>query len=83
MGLFPDAVSKRASDHLAALGQMVGAGHQAVVVYCVQRADVNRSQQAIDANHICCSRQKSRYWGAIHVQFQLILMIVRNSVLFC
>lgn len=49
VGYFPDAVSKRASQHLMALEQMVKAGNQAIVVYCIQREDVT---SVLPASHI-------------------------------
>ena len=84
VGLFPDAVSKRASDHLAALGQMVGAGHQAVVVYCVQRADVKQvlPAEAIDPVYAVAVKKATD----IGVQFMSISVDFDdsgNSVLFC
>lgn len=51
VGLFPDAVSTRASKHLRELAAMVAQGHRACLVYCVQRDDVVQMQPAdhIDA----------------------------------
>ena len=49
VGYFPDAVSKRATAHLTALQDMVKCGHRAVVVYCIQRSDI---QQVEPAAHI-------------------------------
>ena len=53
IGLFPDAVSLRARQHLMALQQMHRDGHQTAVVYCVQRDDVSSVYPAkeIDANY--------------------------------
>lgn len=45
-GLFPDAVTTRGSKHLQELTAMVGLGHRALLVYCVQRADVSRVRPA-------------------------------------
>ncbi len=49
VGYFPDAVSKRATHHLQALSAMVDSGHQATMVYCVQRPDI---AHVMPATHI-------------------------------
>ncbi len=51
IALFPDAVSKRGSKHLRELMAVVQAGHRAVLVFCVQRDDVEQVRPAdeIDA----------------------------------
>lgn len=67
VGYFPDAMSKRATHHMQALSAMVDEGHQATVVYCVQRPDISKVEPAahIDkayasahglalANGVCC-----------------------------
>ena len=46
VALFPDAVSLRASRHLALLASLVRAGHRAALVYCVQREDVRAVRAA-------------------------------------
>ena len=46
VALFPDAVSTRATKHLRELVGMVRAGHRAVLVFCVQRDDVEQVQPA-------------------------------------
>ena len=46
VGYFPDAVSKRATHHMQALSAMVNDGHQATVVYCVQRPDISKVESA-------------------------------------
>ncbi len=50
IALFPDAVSERGSKHLRELMAMVAEGFRAVLVFCVQRADVHevRPADAID-----------------------------------
>ncbi|MEO8037991.1 MAG: DNA/RNA nuclease SfsA [Betaproteobacteria bacterium] len=50
VALFPDAVSERGTRHLREMMAMVGEGHRAVLVFCVQRADVGevRPADAID-----------------------------------
>lgn len=39
-GLFPDAVSERGTRHLRELMQMVGEGHRAVLLFCVQHSGI-------------------------------------------
>ena len=46
IGYFPDAVSERGQRHLQALSAEVAAGHRAVMVFCVQRADVREVRPA-------------------------------------
>ena len=48
-GAFPDAVSARGRKHLEALQRMVEAGHRAVLLYLVSRADIDR---VVPADHI-------------------------------
>jgi len=40
IGYFPDAVTTRGTKHLREMSAMVAAGHRAVLVFCVQRGDV-------------------------------------------
>ena len=49
VGYFPDAVSKRAVEHLQALSSMIDDGHRAMVIYCVQRSDID---DVLAAEHI-------------------------------
>ncbi len=53
MALFPDAVSERGTRHLREMIGMVEAGHRAVLVFCVQREDVDevRPADAIDPQY--------------------------------
>lgn len=46
VALFPDAVSARGTKHLKEMMEMVSCGHRAVLVFCVQRADVKEVQPA-------------------------------------
>ena len=41
VGYFPDAVTTRGTKHLREMSAMVAAGHRAVLVFCVQRGDVD------------------------------------------
>lgn len=45
-GYFPDAVSIRASKHLRELGYMVAQGQRGVVLFCIQRDDVQALRPA-------------------------------------
>lgn len=45
---FPDAVTERGRKHLGELGRMVAAGHRAVMLYVVQRADGTHFRPARD-----------------------------------
>ena len=49
VGYFPDAVSKRAVEHLQALRSMIKDGHRAMVIYCIQRSDIDH---VLAAEHI-------------------------------
>ncbi|HKK13375.1 MAG TPA: DNA/RNA nuclease SfsA [Gammaproteobacteria bacterium] len=48
VALFPDAVSTRGTRHLRELAAVAGQGDRAVIVYCVQRGDVNEVRPADD-----------------------------------
>lgn len=45
---FPDSVTERGARHLVELGAMVAAGHRAVMLYLVQRADCDHLRLASD-----------------------------------
>jgi sugar fermentation stimulation protein A len=47
-GFFPDAVSARAVRHLDTLAALARAGRRCVLVYCVQRGDVERLRAAAE-----------------------------------
>lgn len=51
-GLFPDAVTARGSKHLQELTAMVGLGHRALMVFCVQRSDIARVRPARDIDPV-------------------------------
>ena len=46
MGYFPDAVTTRGAKHLREMAAMVEAGHRSVLVFCVQRGDVDAVRPA-------------------------------------
>lgn len=52
VALFPDAVSDRGSKHLRELMLEVARGHRAVLVFCVQRADVTEVRPADDIDPV-------------------------------
>ncbi|MBC7280743.1 DNA/RNA nuclease SfsA [Hoeflea sp.] len=45
---FPDSVTSRGAKHLEELGAMAEAGHRAIMVYLIQRADVDRLSMCRD-----------------------------------
>jgi sugar fermentation stimulation protein A len=47
---FPDSVTERGTRHLAELSDMVRAGHRAVMIYLIQRADARRLALARDVD---------------------------------
>jgi sugar fermentation stimulation protein A len=49
---FPDSVTKRGTKHLGELARMVAAGHRAVMVYLIQREDVDRFSLARDVDPV-------------------------------
>lgn len=49
---FPDSVTERGAKHLGELAEMVRAGHRAVMVYLVQRADAKSLRLAADIDPI-------------------------------
>ncbi|KAB2912406.1 MAG: DNA/RNA nuclease SfsA [Hyphomicrobiaceae bacterium] len=52
---FPDSVTERGAKHLAEMSDMVRAGHRAVMVYLIQRAD---------AKKLCLARDVDPGYGA-------------------
>jgi sugar fermentation stimulation protein A len=51
---FPDSVTERGAKHLVELSDMVRAGHRAVMVYLIQRADVTKLGFARDIDAGYC-----------------------------
>lgn len=52
---FPDAVTARGAKHLRELGEMVNAGHRAVMLFLVQRADCDYLSLAEDIDPAYCA----------------------------
>lgn len=52
---FPDAVTERGKKHLAELAGCVAAGHRAVMLYVIQRADGVRFRPAYEVDPSYCS----------------------------
>jgi len=52
VGLFPDAVSERASRHLKELIDVVRSGQRAVLLYCVQHTGINEVRPADDIDPV-------------------------------
>ena len=48
VALFPDAVSSRGARHLRVLGRLAAQGQGAVLIYCVQRGDVDAVRAAVE-----------------------------------
>jgi sugar fermentation stimulation protein A len=46
VAMFPDAVTKRGTRHLLELDQLRREGHEAALIFCVQRMDANRFMPA-------------------------------------
>ncbi|MGW8162066.1 MAG: DNA/RNA nuclease SfsA, partial [Desulfobulbales bacterium] len=46
IAMFPDAVTKRGTRHLLELDQLRREGHEAALIFCVQRTDANRFMPA-------------------------------------
>lgn len=59
IGYFPDAVTTRGAKHLREMSAMVAAGHRAMLVFCVQRTDVDgvRPADHIDPDYGQALRQ--------------------------
>jgi sugar fermentation stimulation protein A len=56
---FPDSVTARGAKHLSEMTDMVAAGHRAIMVYLIQRADAKRIGFAedIDPGYVAALRQ--------------------------
>lgn len=52
---FPDTVTKRGAKHLDELARMVAAGHRAIMVYLIQRADCERFALCDDLDPAYCA----------------------------
>ena len=64
LGLFPDAVTKRGAKHLAELSYMAQQGHRALIVFCVQRGDIDQVQAAQEIDPVYAqSLREAVGWG--------------------
>jgi len=59
LAIFPDAVSLRGQKHLRELREVVNSGQRAVMLYCIQRADIEgfRPADEIDSEYARLLRQ--------------------------
>jgi sugar fermentation stimulation protein A len=53
VALFPDAITKRGTRHLQELSRLRGLGHEAALIFCIQRPDTEcfRPAAAIDPRY--------------------------------
>jgi sugar fermentation stimulation protein A len=77
---FPDSVTSRGARHLDELSDMVAAGHRAMMVYLVQRADCDRLKLCRDLDPAYCAafdRAMANGVEAVAIQCQ----ITENEIL--
>ncbi|MCB1927642.1 MAG: DNA/RNA nuclease SfsA [Rhodocyclaceae bacterium] len=67
VGYFPDAVSERGQRHLQALSAEVAAGRRAVMLFCVQRADVREVRPADHIDPVYGRRLRAANAGGVEL----------------
>lgn len=80
-GFFPDAVSARGSKHLRELMVMVGQGHRAVLLFCVQHTGIKsvRAARHIDPVY-AATLHAARMAGVEIIAYAAVIDPAQNSI---